>query len=273
MHDDRNLTLKEIEELEHKYLLKYWYFLKYVEDDIIKGFNTKKDIEKDWIGLYGNNSGISDFAVGSERIIYALLNGKIAGQPNSAPVSSDLFFEVEDAYIHIDLKSVTTTDGVKYDLNGKKLTDNIGDFKESIFIGENQNSYKGYMIVNKNKDNEEKREYNPNLPVIYHKSNGDFKICLTYFVTILNNVCTNETEMVSIMCVPNGKLEEYYKDRPLKAGKNVGKVRFNFKECSSFELLESNPSRVKIVYENPEMSETLKNSLSFYIENFKTTIE
>lgn len=274
MHDDSNLTLEEIEKLEYHYLMKFWYFLKYAEDDIIKGFNTMHDIEQDWKGLYGgNNGGISDFAVGSERIVYALLNGKIAGQPNSCPVSSDLFFEVEDAYIHIDLKSVTTTDGHKIKMsNGKNLGDNIGDFNTSIFIGENQNSYQGKMIVHKGKPNEEIREYSPNLPVIYSKKNGDKKICLTYFVTILNNVYTNETELISIMCVPNGKLEQHYKDKPLKAGKNPGKTRFNFKECSSFELLLDNPKRVRVVYINPNMSDSLRKKLSLYINEFIPSI-
>ncbi len=57
MHNDSNLTLKQIEELENKYLMKYWYFLKYAEDDIIAGFNSKNDIFEDWKGLYGSNDG------------------------------------------------------------------------------------------------------------------------------------------------------------------------------------------------------------------------
>lgn len=274
MRDDNNLSMKEIEELEHKYLMKYWYFLKFVEDDIIKGFESKNDIIDDWKGLYGTDKGgLSDFAVGSERIIYALLNGKIAGQPNSCPVSADLFFEIEDAYIHIDLKSVTTTDGVTHDPDTqKKLTDNIGDYTTTIFIGENQNSYKGKMIVNKGRPNEEVREYNPNLPTVYNKSNGEKKINLTYFVTILSNQITLETEMVSIMCVPNGKLEPHYKYRPLKAGKNPGKTRFNFKDTSTFELLEGNKKRVRIVYKNPNMSTHLKRKLDFYLNNFDPII-
>ncbi len=167
-----------------------------------------------------------------------------------------MFFEVKDAYIHIDLKSVTTTDGAE------NLTDNIGDFNTSIFIGRNQNSYRGNMIVNKGRENEEIRSYIPNLPTIYSKIN------LTYFVTILNNSITLKTELISIMCVPNGKLVEHYKERPLKAGKNPDKTRFNFKECNSFELLENQPKRVKIIYENPDMTDTIKYKLKFYLENF-----
>lgn len=267
MHDDSKLSLKEIEKLEHKYLLKYWYFLKYAEDDIIDGFNSKNDIFHDWIGKYGNaNAGISNFAVGSERVIYALLNGKIAGRANSAPVSSDLFFEVDDAFIHIDLKSVTTNEDVNN--RNKDSTDNIGDFNTSIFVGENQNSYKGTIIINKGKPKERYEEYIPNLPFFYSKNNGDKKISLTYLVAILNNTTTWNTELISIMCIPNGRLEEYYHDRPLKAGKNHGKARFNFIECNSFELLEHNPKRVRVVYVNPSMSDKVKKNLTYYLHNF-----
>ena len=95
--------LENIEKLEKKYLDKYYHFLKFVEDELLLGFKTKAKIEKDWIDKY--KSGISDFAVGAERIVYSLLNGKGIGQPNSAPVGADLFFEVKDAFIHIDLKT------------------------------------------------------------------------------------------------------------------------------------------------------------------------
>ena len=275
MRNDNELSMKQIEQLEEKYLNKYWHFLKFVEDEIIKGFNSKNDIKSDWIGKYGNSEGgTSNFAVGSERIIYALLNGKIAGQPNSSPVSSDLFFEIDDAYIQIDLKSVTTNGGINiHPETNEILKDNIGDFDTSIFIGENQNTYHGNIIVNKNRPNQEIRRYEPNLPPVYNKSNGDKKICLTYFITILSNSATFETELVSIMCMPNGKLEPYYKERPLKAGKNPGKVRFTFSNVYKFELLDENPGtgekpkRVKIIYKNPNMNDWTKRKLKFYLEN------
>ena len=116
--------------------------MKFAEDDIVKGLKTMVDIQQDWQGLYGKQKA-SLFDVGCERIVYALLNGKIAGQPNSNPVSSDLFFEVDDAYIHIGLKSVTTNGGKAKNANGNG-TDNISDFNTKIFIGENQNKLDYY---------------------------------------------------------------------------------------------------------------------------------
>lgn len=266
MHDDTRLTLEEIEKLEHKYLMKYWYFLKFVEDEIVRGMLSMDDIRSDWEGLYGNeNGGTSLFDVGCERIVYALLNGKIAGQPNSCPVSSDLFFELDDAYIHIDLKSVTTSEGGN--------ADNIGDFNTCIFVGENQNSYKGTIVKNAGRPNEYREEYRPNLPTIYNKSNGDKKISLTYFVCLLNSSVTQRCELISIMSFPNGKLEEHYGSRPLKAGKNPGKARFNFSEVPTFELLDGNKKRVRIIHKNPNMSDYVKGKLRFYLENFDPNVD
>ena len=122
---------------------------------MLLGFKTKEKIKDDWYNKYA--SGISDFAVGAERIVYSLLNGKGIGQPNSNYVGADLFFEVEDAFIHIDLKTVQT--------------DNIGDFSNSIFVGLNQNSYDGNIIV-KN----ETRAYFPQLPHFYNKGKPNEKI-------------------------------------------------------------------------------------------------
>ncbi len=262
--DNSNISLSELEALEHKYLMKYWYFLKFVEDDIIHGMLSMEDIRNDWQGLYGNNNGgISQFDVGCERIVYALLNGKIAGQPNSCSVSSDLFFEVEDAYIHIDLKSVTTSEG-------STKQDNIGDFSTCIFVGENQNSYAGTIIKSAGKSSE---EYSPNLPTFYSKSNGDKKITLTYFVCLLNSSVTKKCELISIMSMPNGKLKEHYGSRPLKAGKNPGKARYNFSAIPTFELLDGDKKRVRIIYKNPDMSDYVQNKLKFYLSHFEPKVE
>src|SRR5699024_7230359 len=153
MKKENIMTPQEIEQLELKYLNKYYYFLKFAEDEMFRGFRTKEAIKDDWIGLYGREGGegISDFAVGAERIVYSLLNGKGIGQPNSAPVGADMFFEVKDAFIHIDMKTVNMN--------------NIGDFTNSIFIGENQNSYKEDIV----KRGGVVEHYEPALPTFYNK--------------------------------------------------------------------------------------------------------
>ena len=250
MEIDKKKQLQKIEEIELKYLNKYYHFLKFAEDEMFFGFKTKEKIKDDWVGLYGNEDGkgISDFAVGAERIVYALLNGKGIGQPNSSPVGSDLFFEVEDAFIHIDMKTVQQ--------------DNIGDFSSSIFVGRNQNSYKGIMKV----QGKENREYIPALPTFYNKGKENQKICLSYFITILYNRDNLDIFVISIDCMPNGELESYYKERVLKAGKNPNKTRFRIYSVNKFELLPDKPSRIKVVYFNENMDEEIKKKLKLHKE-------
>ena len=64
--------------------------------------------------------------------------------------------------------------------------------------------------------------------------------------------------------MPNGELETHYKHRPLRAGKTLAETRFNFNKVSKFELLENQPSRVKVVYFNKDMREDFKTKLSFF---------
>lgn len=62
-----------------------------------------------------------------------------------------MFFETYNAFVHIDIKTVTKS--------------NIRDFSRNIFVGDNQNSYIGTIHVN----NAEDREYRGNLPTFYRK--------------------------------------------------------------------------------------------------------
>jgi len=238
------MTNKQIEQIEYKYLKKFYHFMKFAEDEMMSGFATKESIKDDWFGKYGSN--ISDFAVGAERIIYSLFNGKGIGQPNSCPVGSDMFFEVQDAFIHIDLKTVEA-DG------------NIGDYVKNIFVGKNQNSYKSEIKKSDGTSFNPIRIYEPALPSFYNKGKDNEKICLSYFVTVLYSKENLDILNINISCMPNGELESYYKNRVLSAGKNPDKARFNFTEVSKFELLDNKPSRIKVIFlDNTKHSEKLK---------------
>lgn len=242
------MTNKEIEEIESKYLNKFYHFLKYAEDEMMFGFQTKEVIKSDWSGKYGAN--ISNFAVGAERIIYALFNGKGVGQPNSCPVGADMFFEVGDAYIHIDLKTVQTR--------------NIGDITKNVFVGRNQNSYKSEIKKANGDSFDPVRIYEPALPPFYNKGKKNEKICLSFFITIVYEDINLNILNINLICMPNGSLVSHYGSRVLQAGKNPDKTRFKFTEVPTFELLDNPKSRVKVVYFDKKMSKDLKKSLSFY---------
>jgi len=238
----------KVENLEHTYLEEFFHFLKFVERRMLIGFETKESIKEDWIHKWDPNEegkGISSFAVGAERIVYALFNAQGFGQPNSSPVGSDLFFETHDAFIHIDLKTVQTR--------------NLGDYSNDIFVGDNQNSY---LEKIKLKNGNERNYTNAALPFEY-KNQGNPKPCLTFFITILYDESDLKILNINILSMPNGILAETYGSDVLKAGKNPGKIRFNFSKTDSFKLIRGSPKRIKVVYFDSKMDKKYLAKLKF----------
>lgn len=205
------------------------------------GFINGNTIEKE--------KKISDFNTGAERVIYALINSKGIGIPNSCPVGSDLMFEVDDAFIHIDLKTVQSS--------------NIGDFTSSIFVGNNQISYNSPYIVN----NQERQFNGANLPFYYTKDRKK-KYCLTYFLSILHDSETFETLCIYITCFPNGLLQPIYQGNVFNAGKNPDKVRYNIKDCRDFKLIDNR--RILIIYLNENIKNDYQKKLKFLYECYET---
>lgn len=249
MSNDSLFRQEEIEFWENEYLKQITYLLDLDREKMFNGFNTKEEIRKDWEKFLGKET--SEFARGCERIFYWLFNQ--FGKPNSSPIGSDMFFETYNAYIHIDIKTVTLA--------------NIGDFTRNIFVGDNQNSYRGKIIVKGCAP----REYKGNLPTYYSKSDGTKKICLTYFLTVLYDETNLDIQIISLSCMPNGDLYDIYGDSVLSAGKNPGKIRFNYSNSPHFKLLSGNPPRTKIVYWNdemkPEVKERMKAMEELHIES------
>lgn len=226
-----------IEFWENEYLKQIYHVLSIDREKMLDGFKTKEQIRSDWEQYLGQET--SDFAVGSERIFYWLFNQ--FGQPNSSPIGSDMFFETYNAFVHIDIKTITT--------------DNIGDITKNVFVGNNQNSYEGSIAV-RGKDG---RPYKGNLPPIYTKSNGAQKPCFTYFISILYDK-DGDIHMIHLSCMPNGILKDIYLSEPLDAGKNPGKIRFNYTQCNKFKLL-GNQSRLKIILWNEQMPVEIYNRI------------
>lgn len=257
---------KDLEALENKYLEKYYHFLKFSMDNIILGLKSKEKIKDDWFDIWNNDSVTNQkqgFSVGAERVIYYYLsNSRILGDPNSNPVSSDLMFETEDAFIHIDLKTVQTT--------------NIGDIKSNIFIGNNQNSYDTQLFI---KNTETPLKYKGNLPKYYTLENCGKpckKPCLTYFITILHDNDTLDNLMIAILSMPNGQLESLYGSSVISAGKKkndkdrgngrLSTARFNFSKHKKFRLLPDK-CRIKVAYLHPSIvnGEIYKKELEHFI--------
>lgn len=247
------MNAEQIEFWEHEYLEQIYYLLAIDINKLIDGLNTKEKIRDDWEQYIPENN-LSEIATGSERIFYWIFNQ--LGIPNSAPVGSDLFFETYNAFIHIDIKTVTRSN----------IT---SDFNSRIIIGKNQNSYKGKIIK---QNGQFKEAYHPQLPTFY-TVNRKKKICLTYFIVILNEEIEKNIKNIILTCMPNGELAPYYEDKiinnngthygPLAPGKNDTEARFRYIETKYFKLLKDKPLRTKILYwdERIASDEDLSNKL------------
>ena len=225
------ITNKRIEQAEYRELNRLEKILTTNLHYIQERFLTKGMLKDYWESFYGGKThGISEAAVGIERIIYKVLSDY--GDPVAVPIGSDLFFELDDCFVHIDIKSF--------------VTDNLNDARRNIPVGDNQNSYTGRINVR----NSTPRDYSPNLPSIYHYSeNGQIKNkpCLTYFLVFINNEYNHKIIGCFLTCMPNGELYQVYNDSILAAGKNPGKIRFNY-SGKKFNLLDFTPTRTKFIY-------------------------
>ena len=215
---------KLVEQWEYHYFNEIIFILAQDLEKMIKGLNSKNEIEKDWKKIFDKtkkNSQTSDFARGAERIYFWLFNQ--FGKPNSTPIGSDLMFETYNAFIHIDIKTCKN--------------DNPSDYK-SIPVGENQTSYSS-------------KDLKANLPFFYSKDN---KYCLTYILSIVYNEKDLNIESIALICIPNGYLKNIYNDDIIGQGKNKNRsFRFKYKDKKScFSLIEGKPKRFKYIF--PENS-------------------
>ncbi len=161
-----------------------------------------------------------------------------------------MFFEVNDAFIHIDLKTVQTR--------------NIGDITRNIFVGGNQNSYQAEIKKVNGTSFVPPRHYTPALPTFYNKGKVNEKICLTFFMTIVYEDTNLNILNINLLCMPNGELQSHYGSKVLAPEKNPDKARFAFSDVKDFELLDVPKPRVKVVYFDKTMDAGLKAALSFY---------
>ncbi|MBC8489203.1 MAG: hypothetical protein H8D45_24545 [Bacteroidetes bacterium] len=98
--------LLNIEFWENHYLNQIEYTLTQDLEKMIDGLKSKDKIKEDWIEAFHRIDKIrqnSDFSRGAERIFYWLFNQ--FGIPNSSPIGSDMFFELYNAFVHIDIKT------------------------------------------------------------------------------------------------------------------------------------------------------------------------
>lgn len=228
-----NDKLKKIETLEHDYFKKIDFDLSQDLQKMIDGLNSKDKIKDDWKGFFNRidkKKQNSDFSRGAERIYYWLFSQ--FGKPNSSPIGADMFFETHNAFVHIDIKTA------KFD--------NESDYKGKVPLGANQTSYSG-------------EGYEVHLPTFYNRGKPGEKICLTYIINIVYEYNKNDDIVILailLIAIPNGELKVIYGDSIIGASKIKGAAfRYEYKENPKFELLDSKPYRIKILFLDRRISQ------------------
>lgn len=219
------LPPKELEQLEYTHLQRIRYAFLDNFDEILKGLNSRLEILSDWYEQFmstkqGGNP--SDLDKGAERIFHHAFAHSMK-HPNSSPIGADLMYETFDAFIHIDIKTISSS--------------NWSDYKGKIVVEANQTSYP----INK---------YNPNLlprlkayyysqTFVGRDGKRYYKPTLTYFIYVLHKHASPEIYSILLISMPNGQLYLHYGRDILHAGKTQNNIRYAFKESPIFRLLST----------------------------------
>jgi len=210
----------DLEELEKRYLDYIVTSLRQDPKGLISGLNSRITILNDWRNQFLRTARrgykASDLDAGAERIFHHLFTPMFKF-PNSCPIGSDLMYQTNEAIIHIEIKT--------------NIVDNVSDYKGKVQLGRNQISY-GFV------------NFSPNLPSIYSSVNLP---TLTYVIQIIHEHMSPKIYALSVICIPNGQLSQYYGSKILQAGKGgwakATDIRYKYIAEPRFVLLSQKYGR------------------------------
>jgi tryptophanase len=118
-----------VERLEYSYLNTIDYVIKNKIKYITERFATRFDIYNYWKDVFiTEKKRITDLGTGAERVFWKVILDELKNwHPVALYLGSNLFFETEEAYINIDIKTV--------------YIDNIRDLGGLVEVGDAQTSY------------------------------------------------------------------------------------------------------------------------------------
>lgn len=221
-----SLDIRTLEKLELKYLDVIYETATANLKEILDRFYLRIKAYEFWKKqhLVGEEiKRLSDLGVGAERVFHHLFARDTNWLPCSIPVGSDLFYENEEAFINIDIKS--------------DYVENSWDYLGVAEVGERQTSYR---MQNKWGA---KAKFLPQLPP-YYKIGEVKKPCLTFIIQIIHvdidHIVKKKYDpnfiALIVLAIPNQLLYERYKEKIIeepksyhkKAGKRYRAANFRF---------------------------------------------
>jgi hypothetical protein len=243
---EEEYTSIELKELKNLNLIK-----QVVEGElnfILERFRSRFATYRTWAPLMVTElKRLTDLGTGAERVFNFVICRHMGDKwsPVSIPFGSNLFFESEDAFINIDVKTV--------------YADNTRDYGGLVEVGEAQTTY-----LMKNKWGCLKR-FDPKLKPFYEV--GDVrKPCLTYIIQeihvkpedVIEKRLDANPVALNIISVPNGLLYDVYGERIVGYPKS-----YHYKKKRRFS-----PANFRYYYHKEPRFKLLKEECAYKIRMF-----
>ena len=216
---------------------------------ILERFRSRFDTYHVWAPLMVTEvKRLTDLGTGAERVFNFIICRHIGDKwsPVSIPFGSNLFFESEDVFINVDVKTV--------------YADNTRDYGGLVEVGEAQTTY---PMEDKWWSSE---RFDPKLKPFYEVG-GKRKYCLTYIIQLISAKPEDVLERgldlnpvaLNVISVPNGLLYNVYgeeivghpKSYHTKKGKRLrpANFRYYFHREPRFKLLKQECAyRIRLLF-------------------------
>ncbi len=230
------LTNKNLSNLENKY---FDIILDVISNNIgrfINEINSQKNMPE-----YESTKKDNPIEQAAENIMSAMIARSLDWSVASMPGASDSCYECGDAIIHLDAKTILSSD------NDSRLKSNLIDIRQ------NQTSFDFDHSHEVTKRTGKKFIWKPKLHRYEKHKTFGLVPNLTYFLRVTwskdDGKIKNLVEEISLIAIPNGQFFDTYKKilggvkvYPERSNK-LKNIRFNIKELS-----EIDPWREKLIY-------------------------
>ncbi|MEM1668859.1 MAG: hypothetical protein QXM53_09395 [Thermofilaceae archaeon] len=198
-----------IERLEYQYFTRLDSLIHSNIQEIVSLFARRFKLYNYWKNLLDAGSKrLTDLGIGAERVFWKIITESFpTWRPVPLFIGSNLFFETDDAFVHIDIKSV--------------YVDNLRDYQGLVEVGDAQTSYP------MKKKYEAQQSFMPKIQPSYTIDN-QVKYSLTYFIQIIyekpekiisENLDPGPVALV-LISLPNGELYGVYGEDIVKHPKS-----------------------------------------------------